>query len=262
MTESEIRFRMTDDGPVCSGEECPAFRHPNPQGSRLHGMCYAGGVHCTVDDVCLNGLRRLLAERTEECGRLKEDVRKEEIATLQLIDERDLREDQVTAIAEALGIEDEWSNLCDLGVEALEKVSETMAELYRLRHEIEHPADAEDPCAECDEACCPGCLQEHVEVSIKRLHGRLVEVKSESASLAHQLAEAQARGDEYRELIGVCPEHGTLNSVVDTNCDECMKEHIQEHRKRMEDLHGRLVAADKALYAPAPAETAADSKEG
>jgi regulator of replication initiation timing len=60
----------------------------------------------------------------------------EENACLQVIDERDHREEQIDAIYEALGGEEEWSNVCDRGNDALELVEALKAENESLKKEL------------------------------------------------------------------------------------------------------------------------------
>jgi hypothetical protein len=65
--------------------------------------------------------------------RLTKQADEDERATGQLIDQRDKREAQIDAIADALGDEGEWSNLHDRGAAALELADGIVADLTRLR---------------------------------------------------------------------------------------------------------------------------------
>ena len=80
---------------------------------------------------------KLRGQVEAERDALKAKLVKEEKACTQLIDERDMRENQVTAIARALGVTSEWSNMHDLGVEALEAIDELRVEITALKEQIE-----------------------------------------------------------------------------------------------------------------------------
>jgi hypothetical protein len=54
----------------------------------------------------------------------------------QLIDERDLRTEQIGDILNELGSEAEWSNICDLGVEGVEVAACLVADRNRLRNAL------------------------------------------------------------------------------------------------------------------------------
>lgn len=103
-----------------------------------------------------------------------------EKACLEVIDQRDHREEQVTRIYQALGGNDEWSNLHDLGDEALDLVAEKDAEIERLR-EIEEAAEAVHD--DQDAALTEGHDRE------KFLASRVAELEAENAKFkAHRLS--------------------------------------------------------------------------
>ena len=82
------------------------------------------------------------AERPDaaEVGRLRKELAEERRMHGQTIDARDRREEQVEAVAVELGCENEWTNLHDHGVCALENAAELRAALASLRTLLEDGA--------------------------------------------------------------------------------------------------------------------------
>lgn len=72
--------------------------------------------------------------------RIAGELDREEAAHFQTIGDRDHREQQIAAIYKALGGEHEWSNLHDLGDEALELAQDLMADRSDTRIEVREEA--------------------------------------------------------------------------------------------------------------------------